>query len=133
MLTRPAKRVRQLARFNSRDQPRRVTLTRRLEETKRMQRQRQVQEILNCLRRLIFPHIWRKPTATEENVVVILERQPKVNEIEKASKRKVVKYKTRETGSVDQAVTMLFPTGIVCIPNTMLFIRFQVSSRNSVS
>ena len=50
----------------------------------------------------------RKPTATEENVVVILERQSKDNEIEKANKGKVVEYKTKETGSLHQAVTMLF-------------------------
>ena len=50
----------------------------------------------------------RKPTATEENVVVILERQSKDNEIEKANKGKVVEYKTKETRSLHQAVTMLF-------------------------
>ena len=50
----------------------------------------------------------RKPIATEENVVVILERQSKDNEIEKANKGKVVEYKTKETGSLHQAVTMLF-------------------------
>ena len=49
----------------------------------------------------------RKPTVTEENVVVILERQSKDNEIEKANKGKVVEYKTKETGSLHQTVTML--------------------------
>ena len=44
-----------------------------------------------------------------------------------------MEYKTKETGSPNQAVMMLFPTGMVFIPNTMLFIRFQVSSRNSAS
>ena len=64
--------------------------------------------------------------------MVILERQSKDNEIEKANKGKVVEYKTKETGSVHQAVTMLF-SDRNGIPNTMLFIRFQVSSRNSAS
>ena len=40
--------------------------------------------------------------------MVILERQSKDNEIEKANKGKVVEYKTKETGSLHQAVTMLF-------------------------
>ena len=50
----------------------------------------------------------RKPTVTEENVVVILELQSKDNEIEKANKGKVVEYKTKETGSLDQAIPMSF-------------------------
>ena len=40
--------------------------------------------------------------------MVILERQSKDNEIEKANKGKVVEYKTKETGSLHQTVTMLF-------------------------
>ena len=40
--------------------------------------------------------------------MVILERQSKDNEIEKANRGKVVEYKTKETGSLHQTVTMLF-------------------------
>ena len=40
--------------------------------------------------------------------MVILERQSKDKEIEKANKGKVVEYKTKETGSLHQTVTMLF-------------------------
>ena len=52
---------------------------------------------------------------------------------EAADKGKVVEYKPRKQGASTRQSRCRFPTGMVCTPNTMLFIRLQVSSRNSAS
>ena len=72
-------------------------------------------------------------TATEENAAVNVSDSPRRTRLLGAKKEKDVEYKTKEAGSLDQAVTSCLSTGMVCSQNTMPFIRTWASSRNSAS
>ena len=62
-----------------------------------------------------------------------LSDSPRTTRLRRQTKEMLWSTKPRKQGVSTRQSRCCFPTGMVCTPNTMLFVRFQVSSRNSAS